>query len=114
MNVPFYILGFFDHFFTPDIFLGFTAMSIFTVTALISNKSSMVFLGPKLWKRILQFGYLAYGLLVIRGAILDYSLWISFLSGEMFFLTVRMLLTALGTIVLLFRFSALIHSCFKK
>jgi hypothetical protein len=96
-----YVYGFRENFFTIDIFLGSSAMAIFTMMAIISNNQAMHILGPQRWKFLLGLGYIAYALLVIRGIFLDQAAWAP--------LSVRMILTVLGTIVLLFRVSVPFH-----
>lgn len=63
-----YWYGFFENFWTSDFLLGLTAMSIFTVMALISNDRAMLWIGPVSWRYILRLGFLAFFLLVVRAA----------------------------------------------
>ncbi len=109
----FYVFGFFKNFWTVDIALGFVAMSIFTLMAFVSQKGMPARLGSRIWKNILRLGYFAYALLVIRGFILDWSLWQVFWQSPGL-LSPRMILTILGTLVLFFRFTFLVHSLWKK
>lgn len=70
-----YFFGFFRNIISADFILGLTAMMIFTGMAVISNNSMMMKIGPTRWRVLLRFGYLAYGLLVIRALILDQYEW---------------------------------------
>jgi hypothetical protein len=114
-NPKFYIFGFTKNFFTADIFLGSIAMAIFTVMALISNKKALAMLGALRWKFILGLGYIAYALLVLRGILLDQALWTAWFAEPSTALSVRMILTVLGTLVLCFRASVPFHKlCYNK
>lgn len=85
----YYFFGFFDNFWSSDILLGSTAMTILTAMALISNERAMLWIGPERWRLSLRFGYLAFFLLVLR-AILNQSvligadtmpeMWVAYLS----------------------------------
>lgn len=75
-----YFYGFFDNFLTADVLLGVTAMAIFTGMAIISNSTMMMKIGPARWRFLLRFGYLAYGLLVIRAVIIEQYEWGVWLS----------------------------------
>jgi DMSO/TMAO reductase YedYZ heme-binding membrane subunit len=111
----FYIFGFTKNFCGADILLGSIAMAIFTLMALISNKWALHILGPVRWKFILGLGYIAYALLVMRGIILDQELWRAWFADDISFLSVRMILTVLGMVVLCFRASVPFHKiCYNR
>lgn len=111
-NPVLYFFSFPYNLFEPTIGLGFLAMVIFTLMALVSNQKAVQILGGKNWKTLLGLGYIAYAFLVIRAILLDGSTWESFLLGETNTFTVRMFLTILGTLVLIFRASVPFHQKF--
>lgn len=109
-----YLFSFPENLLTLEVGLGVLAMAIFTLMTIISNNAAARWLGGKLWKGILGFGYIAYALLVIRALFLDAVLWQEWLAtGETVF-TVRMMLTMLGIAVLLFRASVPFHKKYIK
>lgn len=113
-NPILYLYSFPHNLFEPTVGLGIVAMTIFTVMALISNQKAVGLLGGKNWKTILGLGYVAYALLVMRGILLDGYLWIEWFSDITAPFTVRMFLTLLGILVLLFRVSVPFHQKYAK
>lgn len=107
-----YLSAFPENLLTIEIGLGVLAMAIFTLMALVSNAKAVQILGGALWKNILGLGYIAYAILVIRGVLLDALLWQNLFAQESTLITPRMMLTILGTAVLLFRASVPIHKKF--
>ena len=76
-----YIFGFIKNFWTADILLGITAMTILTFMAVISQDWVMREMGAQRWRQALRFGYLASFLFVIRAYILEKDLWFTWLTG---------------------------------
>ena len=104
-----YFYGFFDNLITPDFLFGLSAMAILTVMAAVSNNKAMMAIGPKRWRTILRFGYLAYGLLVIRAFFVDGQQWLDWFSVMDRVPPPRLVLTVFATIVLAMRISVPVH-----
>lgn len=113
-NPSLYIAAFPENLLTLEVGFGALAMAILTLMALISNRAAVQWLGGKLWKNILGLGYIAYALLVIRALFLDALLWDEWLATGGATFTVRMFLTVLGILVLLFRASVPFHKKYNK
>lgn len=114
VNPERYFYGFFNNFWSSDIILGLLSMGIFTVMALISNNTAMLWIGPKRWRFLLRFGYLAFFLLVLR-AILNQDIaigadrvpemWALYLASPENVPPPRLLFSVVAMAVLFFRFS---------
>jgi len=61
-------------------FAALTAVFIFIIMTLISNKYAAQELGGVWWRRILRFGYVAYILIIIHLIALKYKGWISWIQ----------------------------------
>lgn len=109
-----YWYGFFDNFFTADIFFGVVAMAIFTFMALISNVWAMKKLGPKNWRRGLRLGYLAYALLIIRAIVIEKDLWTAWFKTPDGLPPVRIVVTLFALSVLLLRGCMIISLYLKR
>ena len=113
VNPERYFYGFFEHFWSTDILLGLAAMGIFTGMALISNNRAMLWIGPRRWRLLLRFGYLAFFLLVVR-AILNQDIpigadqvperWVAYLASPDSVPPPRFLFSTVALTVILFRF----------
>ncbi len=109
LNPQFYLTHFGQNIFGIDMSLGFLAMFIFTGMAIISNNTMMLLIGPKLWRQLLGLGYIAYAILIVRAILLDSSKWIEWIASDFSLPPIRLILTVLGLIVLLFRASVPFH-----
>lgn len=108
-----YLFGFWDNFFSADILLGLASMVIFTFLAIISNDKAMMKLGPKNWRKLMRFGYLAWLLLVFRAWAIEKDLWMSWLNSLTSFPPPRLLLSIFVLAVILFRLSIEINKKIK-
>lgn len=109
-----YFFGFFRNVFTADFLLGLTAMIIFTGMAIISNSSMMMKIGPTRWRVLLRFGYLAYGLLVVRAVILEQYEWGMWLSTFATLPPPRLLLSIFAIMVIGMRLAVVISKALSK
>lgn len=100
-----YFFNFFDNFLSADILLGLISMAILTVLAIISTDKMMLRLGPKRWRLMLRFGYLAWLLLALRAYLIEKNLWFEYLITGQGFPPPRLLLTIFVMAVILFRLS---------
>lgn len=100
-----YLFGFFDNFFTADIFYGTVSMIIFTFIAIISNDKTMIKMGPKLWRKLMRLGYVAWTLLVVRAWFIEKDLWSNWLNSYQGFPPPRLLLSFFVLAVIVFRLS---------
>lgn len=80
---------------------GFLAFLIFTIMAFISNQFSTRFLGSKLWKGILRFGYLALVLVMLHVFFLKSARWLTWYQDGMQGPPALSLLVVIFTIVVL-------------
>lgn len=118
-----YFYGFWDNVWSSDILLGSTAMGIFTVMALISNNRAILWIGPKRWRLLLRFGYLAFFLLVLR-AILNQSvlvgadtvpeMWIRYLSHPETLPPPRLLFSCVAMSVIFLRLGVAFDKWYRK
>jgi DMSO/TMAO reductase YedYZ heme-binding membrane subunit len=109
-----YLFGFFENFFSADFLLGITAMLIFTGMALISNSSMMMKIGPARWRVLLRFGYLAYGMLVVRAVILEQYEWGMWLSTFATLPPPRLLLSVFAIFVIGMRVAVMISKALSQ
>jgi DMSO/TMAO reductase YedYZ heme-binding membrane subunit len=91
-------------FLTAEAILGLSAMTILTTMALISNATATRLLGPKLWRRILHSGYIAYVLLIIRAVIVEHEIWQAWFDDPSTLPPPRLVLTIFASCVLILRF----------
>ena len=108
-----YFYGFFDNLLSLDVILGLSAMTIFTMMAIISNKTAMILLKPQNWRALLRLGYLAYGLLVIRAAVLEKDLWLAWWKQHNSLPPVRLVISVFAVMVILLRISIKISKLIK-
>lgn len=104
-----YFYGFFENLATPDFILGLTALAILTIMAAVSNNKAMLAIGPKRWRTILRFGYIAYGLLVLRAFFVDGEQWIAWVATMDQVPPPRLVLTVFACIVIGLRISVPVH-----
>lgn len=110
----YYVFGLAEHFFTADVLLGFFAMGIFTVMALISNRAAIPLLGATRWRNILRLGYLALFLLVLRAAVIEGALWQVWIADMNTLPPVRLVISFLAISVLFGRLSLVFHQARAK
>jgi len=114
VNPDRYLYGFFKYFWTADFLLGVTAMAMLTFMAVISNNSAMRILGPHRWRVALRIGYLAWLLLAVRAWILENDLWREWFLSLDGFPPLRLVLTFLVILVVLFRLSVDLSKFLKQ
>jgi len=92
---------------TQDQILGLIAFLILTFMASISHDSTMIRLGPKLWRNSLRMGFLIYLVLIPRAFLLESDLWFDWIAGMSFSVLVppNLIATTIGSFVILFRLS---------
>lgn len=105
----YYVFGFAENLFTPDLLLGGTAMAIFTLMALISNDEAIAVLGPKHWRNLLRLGYLALLLLVARAFVIEGTGWNLWLLDPQGLPPVRLVISLIALTVLFARLSLVFH-----
>lgn len=114
VNPERYFYGFFENIDSLNFILGLSAMAIFTMMALISNKWAMLMLGPQNWRRMLRLGYLAYGMLVIRAFDLENDMWTQWLQMPDSLPPVRLVISIFAVSVILLRISLIFSKYFKS
>lgn len=114
VNPERYFYGFFENIGSLDFILGLSAMTIFTMMALISNKWAMLKIGPKNWRRLLRLGYLAYGMLVIRAFDLEKDMWTQWLQMPGGLPPVRLVISLFAVLIILLRISLIFSKHFKS
>lgn len=62
---------------------GLLALIIFTIMALVSNQLAIRFLGAKLWRGILRFGYVGLFFVLAHVFLLKSARWFTWLEGGM-------------------------------
>lgn len=62
---------------------GLLALIIFTLMALVSNQLAIRFLGAKLWRGILRFGYVGIFFVLVHVFLLKSARWLTWLQGGM-------------------------------
>lgn len=62
---------------------GFLALIIFTLMALASNQLAIRFLGAKLWRGVLRFGYVGIFFVLVHVFLLKSARWITWFQGGM-------------------------------
>jgi len=109
-----YWYGIAENFWTSDFLLGFFAIGIFTMMAIISNDRAMFAIGPVRWRNLLRLGYLAFFLLVLRaalnesnaiGADLRPEMWAEYLQAFNGLPPTRLLFSVVGISVVFLRFA---------
>jgi len=108
-----YLFGFLDNFFTPDILLGLLAMGIFTTMVVIPSLYSARFFKPETIKFTLRLGYLGYVFLVVRALIIDFEIWLQWLTTLEGYPPGRLVLSFVAVCVVLLRLSVPIHKFYK-
>jgi len=114
INPERYWYGFFENFWSADFILGLSAMAILTVMAAISADGALRALGPVRWRAILRLGYLAFFLLVLRGAILEGDMWHTWIVSGSGLPPVRLFLSVVAMFVIFFRVSIVFCEWRKK
>lgn len=109
-----YWFNFWENAISAEILLGLGAMAILTFMALISNNWAMQKLTPQRWRVYLRFGYLAYTLLIVRGVVLEWDIWIAWIEMPQGFPPPRLILSIFASTVIFFRGSIFISKQFKK
>lgn len=110
-----YFFNLFDNIGNIEIILGLGAVTILTFMALISNRWGIRLLGPRLWRWGLRLGYIAYTLLIVRGYILEKTIWYDWIVGNANGLPPpRLLLTIFALGVILLRIIVTIQKMSKK
>lgn len=90
--------------------LGLAAILMFAGMTAISINALMHKIGGKLWRELLQAGYIAYVFSIIHFVLLSYPFWIRWFTERRTFLPPFGLLTALfGILVILMRITLMIH-----
>lgn len=107
-----YMYGWPGELLKPDVLLGLTAMSIFTLMALVSNNTAIKLLGPHVWREILHLGYLGYGLLVIRAVYLDHAAWAAWFTAPTPLPPFRLTLSLFACSVILLRAAVAVHKTY--
>lgn len=97
-----YITHFSATIFETQALLGITAMIILTCMMCISHQYWMKLLG-KHWRPLLRVGYLAYGLLVVRAALLEHAMWRAWLLEPDGLPPMRLLLSTFAVCVIALR-----------
>ena len=92
---------------TQDQILGGVAFLILTFMASISHDSTMIRLGPKLWRNSLRMGFLIYLVLIPRAFLLESNLWFDWYlgQGQSILMPPNLIATHVGIFVILFRLS---------
>jgi len=78
-------------------------MIILTAMATLSNRAAIARLGVRGWKRFMRLGYVAYLALVVRAALLEGDVWLTWLADPVWLPPPRLLLSMFATMVLLSR-----------
>jgi len=104
-----YFYGFFDNFFTADILLGLSAMTIFGTMTLVQHPRIKAVLGWDWIKFILGFGFVGYALLIFRAIALEGHIWAEWFRTLEGLPTTRFVLSFLAFGVLLLRASIIVH-----
>lgn len=110
----FYLYGFFDNFFTADISLGISAMIIFGAMVVINTAWIGPIVGKEVIKFTLSFGLIGYALLVIRAIWIEWDVWALWFETFEGPIPGRIILSVLGTSILLARVSIPLHQKFIK
>lgn len=58
------------------------AFIVLSMMAIISNKFAVQHIGGKRWKKLLQMGYIAYIFILFHFGLKKYTVWISWMKGE--------------------------------
>ncbi len=103
-----------EHFFTADVLLGLAAMHIFSAMTLTSVSSVARHLAPATIKFILGLGFVGYAFLVMRAVLIEFDVWLNWVSTMEGFPPGRMLLSVLAVTVLLLRASIPFHRRFHQ
>lgn len=86
----------------PEAILGLTAMAIFTMMALISNKTGTRLTG-RYFRPLLRLGYLAYALLIVRAWLIMNTSWLKWWEVPTGVMPPRMALSIFASTVILLR-----------
>lgn len=113
-NPEFYFYGFFDNFFTADIALGMASMVIFGAMVVINTAWIGPIVGKEVIKFTLSFGLIGYALLVIRAIWIEWDVWAMWFETFEGPIPGRIILSILGTSILLARISIPLHQKFVK
>lgn len=109
-----YWYGLPTHFFTADVVLGLSAMTIFAAMVLINSR----WIAPHVTKKtiffILGLGYVGYALLVIRAVLLEFDLWVLWMQTVSGLPPGRFILSIIALSVLVFRVIVAFHKQYKK
>lgn len=88
----------------PSFIAALSATFIFLVMALISNRLSIQSLGPKIWKILLRFGFLAYILTLYHFGVKNQNHFIRYLQSSDFVLPpMSLIIFIFGILVILLR-----------
>lgn len=108
----FYLYGFFANFWTWDITLGLAAMLIFGAMTFINSKLIAPHFTWDTIKFVLGLGFVGYALLVIRAIMIEFDLWVYYLTTFEGDIPGRLVLSVVALIVLMLRVSVPIHKSF--
>jgi len=104
-----YYYGLAKNFLTWDVILGLSAMFIFGAMTFINSKPIAPHFSWDTIKFVLGLGFVGYALLVIRAVLIEFDLWVYYLTTFEGDIPGRLVLAAVAIIVLLMRISVPIH-----
>lgn len=103
-----YWYGFLDNLATANFILGLSAMGIFGLMVTLNSKCIAPHLGWPTISFFLNLGYVGYAFLVMRAIILEWPIWMDWLSTLSGLPTNRFILSVLACVVLLLRLAVII------
>lgn len=109
-----YYYGFFDNIGTPNFILGLSAMGIFTLMVAINSKPLAKHFSWPTISLFLNLGFVGYAFLVMRAILLEWPLWVTWLTTFEGLPTNRFILSVLAMIVLLLRVAVIIDRNRRK
>ncbi|WP_406672157.1 hypothetical protein [Natronospira sp.] len=104
-----YWYGLADNFWTWDVTLGLTAMTIFGAMTVINSKPIAPYFSWDTIKFVLGLGFVGYALLVIRAIFIEFDLWMYWLTTFDGDIPGRLVLSVVAVGVLMMRISVPIH-----
>ena len=104
-----YYYGFWENLATPNFILGLSAMTIFGLMVAINSGPIAPYFSWDTIRLFLNLGFLGYGFLVMRAILLEWPLWVEWMTTFSGLPTNRFILSVLAISVLLLRLAVIIH-----
>ncbi len=95
--------GLTSHILDGEVLLGFGAMAILTMMAIISHPQAVHILGATFWRILLRMGYIAFILLIIRAVMIEGEIWQVWFSTMETVPPPRLVLTVFAIAVIVLR-----------